>query len=141
MITQALCQSFMNELPLGLHNFTTGTNVFKLALFTSAANLNATTTVYDGVGEVPNGGGYVTGGATLTSVTPVLDSGVVVFDFNDPSWTTASFTTRGALVYNSTSGNRAVMVLDFGSDRTVTNGTFTVRMPEPDASNAIIRIS
>lgn len=141
MITQALCQSFMNELPLGLHNFTTGTNVFKLALFTSAANLNATTTIYDGVGEVPNGSGYVTGGATLTSVTPVLDSGVVVFDFNDPTWAAASFTTRGALVYNSSVGNRAIMVLDFGSDRTVTNGTFTVRMPDPSASDAIIRIS
>lgn len=140
MITQALCYSFMNELPLGIHNFSFGANVFKMALFTSAANLDATTTTYNTTGEVV-GTGYVAGGASLINVTPTLASGVVIFDFNDPSWTTASFTARGALVYNSSAANRAVMVLDFGTDRTVSNGTFTVRMPSPTASDAIIRIS
>lgn len=139
-ITQALTNSFKRELMLGLHDFTNGGNVFKIALFTSAANLSAATTVYTTSGET-SGTGYTAGGMTLTNVTPVLSGGTAIVDFNDVMWTGASFTSRGALIYNSTNGNRAVAVLDFGADKIVTTGDFTIIFPTPDASNAILRIS
>jgi len=140
-ITQALCSSFKTELATGLHNFTTSTgNVFKIALYTSAATLGASTTAYSATNEV-SGTGYTAGGASLTNVTPVLSGTTAIIDFGDASWTTATITARGALIYNSTNSNRAVMVLDFGSDKTSTAGTFSVVFPAADASNAILRIA
>lgn len=140
-ISQALCLSFKTEMVQGLHDFTASTgDVFKIALFTSAANLGANTTTYSSSGEV-TGTGYSAGGATLTTITPVLSGSTAIVDFADVTWTGATFTARGALIYNSTNGDRAVMVLDFGADKTVTSGNFTITMPVPDASNAILRIA
>jgi len=141
LIVQSICLSFKNELPLGLHDFTFGSgNTFKMALYTSAANLNENTLTYVTQDEVV-GAGYVAGGVVLTSVTPTLLNGTVVFDFADAVWENATFTARGAMIYNQTSGQRSVLILDFGSDRTANNNTFTVTMPEASPSDAIIRIA
>ena len=142
-ITQAVCTSFKVELLTGVHNFTNSTgDVFKIALYTNAASLDSTTTAYAGTNEVANGSGYTTGGFTLTNVTPSASGTTALTDFNpDASWTTATFTARGALIYNSTDSNKAVMVLDFGTDKSVSNGTFTVVFPTADASNAILRLT
>lgn len=138
---QAICNSFKQELGVGTHNFTVTTgDVFKIALYTSASTMGAATTVYAVTNEV-SGPGYTAGGATLTNVTPVLSGSTVVFDFADASWTTATFTARGALIYNTSKANRAVMSLDFGSDQVVSSGTFSVVFPTADASNAILRLT
>lgn len=140
-ITQAMTTSFKQELMEGVHDFTTHT--FKIALFTSAATLDATTTAYSTTNEA-SGTGYTAGGNTLTVTGgAVSTSGTTAFiDFADTSWTSASITARGALIYNSSVvGNPAVAVLDFGSDKTSTDGTFTVQFPTADASNAIVRIA
>ena len=144
---QTATTSFKVELPQGIHNFgPTAPDTFKIALYTAAANLTAATAVYTTVGEVV-GAGYVAGGNTLViSVTPTSgnNSGNVptaFFSFSNSSWPSSSFTARGALIYNSTEGNKSVAVLDFGSDKTVSNDTFTVIFPTPDANNAIVRIS
>jgi len=140
-ITQALASSFKQELLVGTHNFTASTgDTFKIALYTSAATLGASTTAYSATSEVV-GAGYTAGGMTLTSVTPVLSGSVAICDFNDVTWTTASITARGALIYNSSKADKAVLVLDFGSDKTSTAGDFAIIFPTPDSSNAIIRIS
>lgn len=141
-ITQAMCTSFKVELLQGIHNFTTSTgDVFKLALYTSTANLSATTTVYSATNEVANTGSYAAGGGSLTNVTPTSTGTTSFTDFADISFTTVTLTARGALIYNSTDSNKAVCVLDFGSDKTATNGTFTVQFPTADSTNAIIRIA
>lgn len=140
-ITQAMTTSFKQELMEGVHDFTAHT--FKIALFTSAATLDATTTAYSTTNEA-SGTGYTAGGNTLTVTGgAVSTSGTTAFiDFADTSWTSASITARGALIYNSSVvGNPAVAVLDFGSDKTSTDGTFTVQFPTADASNAIVRIA
>lgn len=140
-ITQAMPTSFKQELLEGVHNFTTDT--FKIALYTSSATLDATTTTYTITNEV-SGTGYTAGGETLTVTGGAVSaSGTTAFvDFSDVSWTTATITARGALIYNSTAaGNPAVAVLDFGSDKTSTAGTFTVQFPTADASNAIVRVA
>jgi hypothetical protein len=140
-ITQTLTNSFKQELLVALHNFTTTTgNTFKIALYTSAATLDATTTTYTTSNEVV-GTGYTAGGMTLTSITPVLSGSTAVCDFNDVTWTGATITARGALIYNATNGNRAILVLNFGSDQTATNGNFQIVFPTPDSTNAIIRIT
>ena len=140
-ITQAVPTSFKSELMTGLHDFTTTTgDVFKIALYTSSATLGASTTVYTTTEEV-SGTGYSAGGATLTNVTPTTSGSTAFVDFADVTWSTATFTARGALIYNSTDGNRAVAVLDFGTDKVCTAGDFTVRFPTADATNAIIRIA
>ena len=146
-IAQPATTNFTDELPPGIHNFgPTAPDTFKIALYTAAANLTAATAVYTTVGEVV-GAGYVAGGNTLViSVTPTSgnNSGNVptaFFSFSNSSWPSSSFTARGALIYNSTEGNKSVAVLDFGSDKTVSNDTFTVIFPTPDANNAIVRIS
>ena len=140
-ITQALCNSFKPEMLTGTHNFTASTgDVFKIALYTSAATLDASTTVYSATNET-TGTGYTAGGNTLTSVTPVLSGSVAICDFVDSTWSTATITARGALIYNSSKSNKAVMVLDFGSDKSSSAGNFTVVFPTPDASNAILRIA
>lgn len=141
-ITQALCTSFKVEILQGIHNFTASTgDVFKLALYTSSANLGATTTVYTSSNEVANSGTYTAGGGTLTNITPTSSGTTAFLDFADISFTSATITARGALIYNSSKSNRAVAVLDFGSDKISTTGTFTVQFPTADASNAIVRIA
>ena len=144
-ITSAVCTSFKVELLKGVHNFTATTgNTFKIALYTSDATLGASTTAFSATNEITNSSGtaYTSGGATLTSVTPTSDSTTAVCDFSDTSFTSASFTARGCLIFNdSATGDPAVCVIDFGSDKTVTSGTFTIQFPTADATNAIIRLA
>ena len=143
-ITSAICTSFKVELLKGVHDFTATTgNTFKIALFTSSASLGAGTTAYSTSNEISNtsGSAYSAGGATLTSVTPTTSGTTAICDFADVSYTSASFTANGALIYNDTQSDKAVAVIAFGSDKTVTSGTFTIQFPTADASNAIIRIA
>ena len=144
-ITSAVCTSFKVELLKGVHNFTATTgNTFKIALYTSSATLGAGTTAFSSSNEITNSSGtaYTSGGATLTSVTPTSDSTTAVCDFSDVSYTDASFTANGALIYNdSASGDPACVVIAFGSDKTVSSGTFTIQFPTADATNAIIRLA
>jgi len=138
----AMCTSFKVELLKGVHNFSTGGDSFKLALYTATATLNASTTAYSATNEVSNSGSYTAGGGTLTNVTPTATGTTAITDFADLSFTTATITARGALIYNDTeAGDPAVAVLDFGSNKTSTSGTFTIQFPTADASNAIIRIA
>lgn len=140
-ITQAVATSFKQELMVGTHNFTLSTgNVFKIALYTSSATMSASTTAYSATNEV-SGTGYTAAGNTLTNVTPTTSGTTAFTDFADTTWSTATITARGALIYNSTNSNKAVVVLDFGSDKTSTAGDFTIVFPTADASNAIIRIA
>jgi hypothetical protein len=146
-IAQTATTSFKVELLQAVHNFgPTTPNTFKVALYTAAANLGPTTTVYTTSNEV-TGTGYTAGGNTLViSVSPTSgnNSGGIptaYVSFNNSTWTNATFTCRGALIYNSTQGNKSVAVLDFGSDKTVTNDTFQIIFPTPDANSAIVRIS
>ena len=141
-ITSAICNSFKTEILTGTHNFTASSgDTFNLALYTSSATLNKSTTAYTTSEEV-SGSGYTAKGNALTSVTPALSTDTAVCDFADTSFTSASFTARGCLIFNdSASGDPAVCAIDFGSDKTVTSGTFTIQFPTADASNAIIRIA
>ena len=149
-ISQAMCTSFKVELLSGGHNFNT-TNVarsantadtFKIALFTSSATLDATTTAYSSTNEVANGNGYTTGGNTLSiSEVPQASGTTAILDFSNTTWSAATITANGALIYNSTNSDTAVAVLAFGGDKTSTAGDFTVVFPAFDASNAIIRIA
>ena len=146
-IAQTATTSFKVELPQGIHNFgPTSPDTFKLALYTAAANLDAATAVYTISGEVV-GAGYTAGGNTLViSVTPVAANNLAgmptsYWSFANTTWSGATFTARGALIYNSTEGNKSVAVLDFGSDKTVSNNTFQIAFPTPDANSAIVRIS
>lgn len=147
-ISQAMCTSFKVQILDGVHNFGTGVvrastaaDTFKIALYTSSATLDASTTVYTTSGET-SGTGYTAGGNTLTvSVVPTSSGTTAYLSFSNTSWTTATITARGALIYNATQGNAAVAVLDFGSDKTSTAGTFQINFPTADASNAIIRIA
>ena len=144
-ISQAMCTSFKVQLLSGAQNFNTGTTkVYKIALYTSAATLGAGTADYSSTtNEVASGGGYTTGGNTLTVSQVPTDggSGTTAFiDFADTTWSAATITARGALIYNSTD-DTAVAVLDFGSDKTSTAGDFTIIFPTADATNAIIRIA
>lgn len=134
-LQQTATYSFALELMQGLHVF--GTNTFKMALYTSAASLNADTTAYTATGEV-SGTGYTSGGVALTGVSVVSASGVAYLTFSPVSWT-AALTARGALIYNATNGNRSVAVLDFGGDKTSTT-TFVVTPPAATYTSAILRI-
>ena len=148
-ITQAMCTSFKTELLTGTHNFATNGNAFKLALYaegsggksSTTATLGATTTAFTTTGEVASSGTYATGGGSLTRVDPTTSSTTAFTDFADLSFTTATITAMGALIYNSSDSNKAVCVLDFSSNKTSTSGTFTIQFPTADASNAIIRIA
>ena len=144
-ITSAICNSFKVEMLTAVHNFTASSgNTFNLALYTSSATLNKSTTAYASTNEIANtsGSAYSAKGKALTSVTPVLSSDTAVCDFANVSWTSASFTARGCLIFNDTaSGDPAVCAIDFGGDKTVTSGTFTIEFPAADASNAIVRIA
>ena len=137
----AICNSFKVELLKALHNFSFGSgNVFNMALYTSTATLSATTTAYTATGEVPNGGGYTAQGIALTNIEP-SNTGVIAFtNFQNAVWTSATFTARGSLIFNVTNTNRSVAVLDFGSDKTVAAGTFTVVMPANVAASALLRL-
>lgn len=137
-ITQALCTSFKSELLGGTHDL--DTDAIKIALFTSSATLDATTTSYSTTNEV-SGTGYTAGGNTLTSATIATSGTTAYLDFADTTWSSATMTARGALIYNADKSNRAIAVLDFGGDKTSTNGDFTIQFPTADASNAIIRIA
>lgn len=140
-ITQGICNSFKKELLDGIHNFNTGGDVFKIALYTSAASIGPTTTQYTTAGEVATGGGYSAGGITLTGQVTTQSTGTSFVDFADASWSSSTITARGAMIYNSTDGNRAVIVLDFGSDKSSAASTFSVLFPSADAANAIIRLT
>lgn len=139
-ITQAMCTSFKKELLEGIHDFRTTGDTYKLALFTSSASLDATTTAYSTLNEV-TGTGYTAGGNTLTNVNPTSSGTTAFTDFADTTFSSATITAAGALIYNSTESDAAVAVLDFGGDKTSTNGDFTIQFPTADASNAIIRIA
>ena len=149
-IAQAMCTSFKKELLEGVHNFkNSGGDTFKLALFaegtgaksSTTATLGASTTALVTTGEVTSSGSYSTGGADLTRVDPTTSGTTAFTDFADLSFTTATITAMGALIYNSSDSNKAVAVLDFTSNKTSTAGTFTIQFPTADASNAIIRIA
>ena len=138
-----MCTSFKVELMRAVHNFTTGTgNTFKLALYDNSASFTAATTAYTATNEVPNSGTYSAGGGTLTNVTPTSSGTTAFTDFADLSFTSATITAFGAMIYNdSAAGDPSVCILDFGGAKTSTAGTFTVIFPTADASNAIIRIA
>jgi len=144
-ISSAICNSFKVEILKAVHDFTASSgNIFNLALYTSSASLGAGTTAYSSSNEITNtsGSAYSAKGKALTSVTPVLDSSTAVCDFSDVSWTSASFTANGCLIFNdSATGDPAVCAVAFGSDKTVSSGTFTIQFPAADASNAIVRIA
>ena len=142
-ITQAIANSFKKELLEGDHDFDSGADVFKLALYTSAATLDSSTTAYTATGEVGDSGQYTSGGGTLVNSGTSVVNGVAFCDFADLSFTGVTLTARGALIYNTSSANvnAAIAVLDFGGVKTSTNGTFTIQFPANDASNAILRIS
>jgi hypothetical protein len=145
-ITQAMCTSFKDQLLEGAHDFrSSGGDTFKLALYTSSADLGAATTAYTSSNEVPDSGTYAAGGGTLTNISPTTTGTTAFTDFDDISFTSATITARGALIYNTTPAhtytNPSVVVLDFGGDKIATAGTFTIQFPAADASNAIIRIS
>lgn len=146
-ITQAMCTSFKTELLNGVHAFgttvvraATTADTFKIALYTSAATLSAATTAYSVTNEA-SGTGYTAGGNTLTTVAPTSSGTTAYLDFNDTTWTAATITANGALIYNSTQGSKAVASLAFGGDKTSTAGDFTIIFPTADATNAIIRIA
>ena len=143
-ISSAICNSFKQEILVGTHNFTASSgNTFKLALYQSDASLGASTTAYSSSEEITNSSGssYSAGGKAITSVTPALSGSTAVCDFADVSYTSASFTANGALIYNDDQSDKAVAVIAFGGDKTVSSGTFTIQFPTADASNAIIRIA
>ena len=144
-ITSAICNSFKQEILEAEHNFTATTgNTFNLALYTSSATLSKSTTAYTSTEEITNTSGtaYTAKGNALTSVTPVLSTDTAVCDFADTSWTSASFTANGCLIFNDTAtGDPACCAIAFGGDKTVSSGTFTIQFPTADASDAIIRIA
>jgi len=149
-IASAVCSSFKQEILVATHNFTASSgDDFKLALYTSSANLGAATTAYatnPGGGsntEISNASGsaYTAGGKAVVSVTPALDGTTAVCDFADISFTSASFTANGCLIYNDSKADKAVCTVAFGGDKTVSSGTFTIQFPSASASAAIVRIA
>lgn len=141
-ITQSICSSFKQELFEGIHNFdAVGGDTFYLALYTSAATLDDATTAYTTSGEVSSTGtNYPAGGGALTSLGVSLSGTTAFLDFNDLTFSTVTLTARGCLIYNSTEADKAVAVFDFGSDKTATDGDFTVIFPAPTAATAVIRL-
>lgn len=142
-----MCTSFKQQLLQAKHDFTASTgDTFKIALYDNNASFTAATTDYTATNEVGDSGTYSAGGGTLTNVTPTTSGTTALTDFDDISFTSATITARGALIYNTTTGagtgtTDAVVVLDFGADKTSTAGTFTIQFPTADASNAVIRIA
>ena len=140
--TSGVCTSFKQQLLVGDHNFTNGADAFKIALYTNSSTISVASTVYVTSGETTNDAGtaYTAGGNTLVNVTPTTSGTTAYCDFSDTSWSTASFTAYGALIYNSSDTNKAVCVLNFGGDKTSSAGTFTIEWPADNASNAILRL-
>lgn len=142
-----MCTSFKQELLQAKHDFTASTgDTFKLAMYTNSASFTAATTDYTATNEVSASGSYTAGGGTLTNVTPTTSGTTAFTDFADLTFTTATITARGAMIYNTTAGSstgttNSVVILDFGSDKTSTAGDFVIVFPTADASNAIIRIA
>jgi hypothetical protein len=141
-----MCTSFKDQLLEGVHDFrTTGGDTFKLAMYTNSASFTAATTVYTATNEVPNSGSYSAGGGTLTNVTPAISGTTAFTDFADLTFTNATITARGAMIYNTTPAhtytNPSVVILDFGTDKTSTTGDFTIVFPAANATDAIIRIA
>ena len=136
-ITQTMCTSFKAEVLQGIHNL--NSDVFKIALYSSSATLGAATAAYASSNEV-TGPGYVAGGVTLTNSGVSSGSGAGFASFANPVFPSVTVTARGALIYNTSKANRAVVVLDFGEDKTVSAGDFEIIMPAADASNAVVRI-
>lgn len=139
-ITSAICNSFKQEVLVEGHNLTNGADSIKLALFTSSATMGAGTTAFSTSQEV-SGTNYSSGGNALTNVTPALSGSTAVVDFADLTFGTATVTARGCLIYNSTNSNKALCAIDFGGDKTSTAGDFTIVMPSPTATGAIIRLA
>lgn len=144
-ITQAICTSFKQQLLEGQHDFRLAGHTFNIALYTSSATLDATTTDYSATNEA-SGTGYSAGGQALTNVAPTTSGTTAYIDFADETFSTVTITARGALIYNTTTGGGtgttdSVMVLDFGSDKSASAGDFTVQFPTADASNAILRLA
>ena len=143
-ITQAIANAFKKQLLEGDQNFTqTSGDKFKISLYTSSATLNSTTTAYTTTNEVANSGQYAAGGGALVNNPTSITAGVARADFGDRSFTGVTITSRGALIYNTSSAvtNAAVCVLDFGADKTATSGTFTIQFPAPTSTAAILRVS
>ncbi len=137
-ITQAMCTQFKRDVMLGLHDLDSDT--LKIALYTSSATLDATTTAYTTTNEVANGNGYTTGGVALANASVIINSTSGCFDSDNPEWTSATFTARGALIYNDTESDLAIAVLDFGGDFSVAGGTFRIVFPAQTANTSIVRI-
>ena len=141
-LTQSVCSSFKQELLEGIHNFAaSGGDTFKIALYTSSANLDSSTTVYTTSGEATAGSGYTAGGATLTNAGTGLTGTTAFLDFDDYTWTSATISAAGALIYNSSQGNKAVAVLSFGATYSSTAGNFTITFPAATSSTAVIILS
>ncbi len=143
-ITQAIANAFKKQLLEADMDFASASpDKFKLSLYTSSATLNSTTTAYTSTNEASAGGDYSAGGGALVGTTTSISAGVARVDFSDLSFTGVTLTARGALIYNSSSAttNAAVAVLDFGSDKTATAGTFTIQFPAATSTAAILRIS
>jgi len=140
-IVQTMCTSFKAEVAQGLHNFTRTTgNVFKIALYVATANLGADTTVYTTTGEA-SGTNYSAGGIALTNITPLAASNTGYWSFDDATFSNVTLTCAGALIYNSTNGNRAVCVLNFGQTITKTAANLVVTFPPMGATDSVLRIS
>ena len=140
-IVQTMCTSFKAEVAQGLHNFTTGTgDVFKIALYVATANLGADTTVYTSTSEA-SGTNYTAGGIALTNITPLAANGTGYWSFDDATFSNVTLTCAGALIYNSTNGNRAVCVLNFGQTITKTSSDLVITFPPMGATDSVLRIT
>jgi hypothetical protein len=139
-ITSAICTSFKQEILVEGHNLTNGADSIKLALYTSSATLGAGTTAFVTTGQA-TGTNYSSGGSALTNVTPSTSGTTAIVDFADLTFSTATVTARGCLLYNTTNSNKAICAIDFGGDKTSTAGDFTVVFPSPTATGAIIRLA
>jgi|TARA_R100000750_G_scaffold12817_4_gene8209 hypothetical protein len=137
-ISSGIAINFKEDCLEGVHHFSSAT--FKIALYTSIASLSNGTSVFLVSGELASGNGYTSGGQICTVTNVTVDGSTAIVDFADQSWTSATFTARGCLIYNSSQSNKTVAVIDFGGEKTATNGTFTVQMPAPAAATAIVRL-
>jgi hypothetical protein len=143
-IAQAMTTSFKVEILEGYHAFSASyraADTFKLALYTSTASLGAGTTAYATADEVPSAGGYTAGGNTLTLIAPISNGTTALLDFADTTWSASTISTDGALIYNSTQGNRAVAVLAFGATKASSGSDLAIQFPVADSTNAILRIA